>query len=859
MTISPSALWISRSLLFFVTMATILGWAAQPVSAAQEGLVLHTDSHWRYHLATRERPLYQDGEGSLFTFHRQLDRVAGVEDVGHSISLPEGESEWAQADFDDQGWTWHMGPLFPGRSHAIGHGQGEPADASHLLVRGRFGLRDEDSARDLVLSVRYRGGIAIYLNGHEIERRHLPEGPIGETMLATAYTAEQIGPNPDNEQQAEDAANRRLRSIERVTLPAALMRPGTNILAFHLVAAPLPVEAAERHSYRNRWATVGLQEVKLSAGSPAAAAAFLSNVAQPDGVQVWTTQTIDDIGQVIRYGDPVELSEGIRPIRLAAARNMVISGQAIVSAPKPVADIAAQVSPFTGDRGTLRLPAEAVQVRYPARTIEGMSYRMDRPDVLLDRPTGHEPLQPVWLTVRIPADATPGTWRATLTITAEGLPRPVEVPVELVIHDWDCPEPQAWRSMVSMVHSPHSVAWHHGVEMWSDRHLELLRPSLRMLRDLGNNVVYIDVIHPSFFGNEHGIIVFRRANDRLVPDFTYFDRFLDAYAREVGEPRRINLVMWEPYVERDGITISVRSGDGSLEHVNVGRYGDARHREMWKAMMNGVHERVTARGWDERAIMLGVGHDRRPSGAIVDFFNEIAPYARWMLFTHGRGDPQIRDGQVSFGNMKVGLQEYPYYAHGRAGRIHNGILHGWVNDWYDSMIIWAGRMMLNDNSSPAQFRLFANAGVLGRSNGFCRQGIDKWPVVNPHRPDAGPRRMVHGTGGWGNLYRHKVRALAAPGPEGALATVRFELMREGLQETETRIYLERAIVDSEKQEVIGDEIAAQVRRINQLDWEARESLPGNTITPGTDWQHRYEQRLELAAEVQRRLRAAELE
>lgn len=859
MNICPSASHTARCLLLFIIMAAISGWVAQPVLADPAGLVLHTDSHWRYHLATRERPLYQDEAGSLFTYQRQPARVPGVEAVGHRINLPAGGSEWAGVDFDDQGWTWHMGPLFPGTSHPIGHGQGEPADASHLLVRGRFGLRDLNNATDLQLSVRYRGGIAIYLNGHEIERRHLPEGPIDEAMVATAYTAGQIGPNPDNEQQARSAADLRLRSIERITLPAALLRPGENILAFHLVAAPFPVEAAERHSYRNRWATVGLQEVRLSAVAPAATAAFLSNIAQPDGVQVWTARTIDDVGQVIRYGDPVELSEGIRPIRLAAARNMVISGQAVVSARRPVAGIAAQVSPFTDDRGTLRLPADAVQIRYPTRTIDGMSYRMHRPDVLLDKPAGPESLQPIWLTVRIPADAPSGTWRATLTITAEGLPRPVDVPVELVIHDWNCPDPQEWRSMVSMVHSPHSVAWHYGVEMWSDKHLELLGPSLRMLRDLGNNVVFIDVIHPSFFANEHGIIVFRRANGRLVPDFTYFDRFLDAYAREVGEPRRINLVLWEPHVERDGITVSVRSADGRLEHVNVGRYGDAGHREMWKAMMAGVHERVTARGWDERAIMLGVGHDRRPSGAIVDFFNEIAPYARWMLFTHGRGDPPIRAGQVRFGNMRVGLQEYPYYAHGRAGRIHNGILHGWVNDWYDSMIIWAGRMMLNDNSSPAQFRLFANAGVLGRSNGFCRQGIDKWPVVNPHRPDSEPRRMVHGTGGWGNLYRHKVRALAAPGPDGALATVRFEMMREGLQETEARIYIERAIVDPAKREVIGDEIDQAARRINQQDWEARESLPGNTITPGTDFQRRYEQRLELATEIQRRLRAAGLE
>ncbi|NQU21271.1 MAG: hypothetical protein HQ567_08315 [Candidatus Nealsonbacteria bacterium] len=46
-------------------------------------------------------------------------------------------------------------------------------------------------------------------------------------------------------------------------------------------------------------------------------------------------------------------------------------------------------------------------------------------------------------------------------------------------------------------------------------------------------------------------------------------------------------------------------------------------------------------------------------------------------------------------------------------------------------------------------------------------------------------------GSW--LYKSNPMAITTPGPEGALPTVRFQMLREGVQETEVRIFLVQSL------------------------------------------------------------------
>jgi hypothetical protein len=82
--------------------------------------------------------------------------------------------EWTGADFDDNQWTRIAGkPLGPriGAKNSqkeladagiTGLNGGSPALAM-LCLRGRFGVADPAAVKDLTLSVRFHGGVIVYV------------------------------------------------------------------------------------------------------------------------------------------------------------------------------------------------------------------------------------------------------------------------------------------------------------------------------------------------------------------------------------------------------------------------------------------------------------------------------------------------------------------------------------------------------------------------------------------------------------------------------------------------------------------------------------------------------------------------
>jgi hypothetical protein len=100
--------------------------------------------------------------------------------------------------------------------------------------------------------------------------------------------------------------------------------------------------------------------------------------------------------------------------------------------------------------------------------------------------------------------------------------------------------------------------------------------------------------------------------------------------------------------------------------------------------------------------------------------------------------------------------------------------------------------------------------------------------------------------------------LLAPGPEGAVATVRFENAREGIEESEARVFLERALLDKDKplpenlakrcQDLLDERREAiRVCRVNML--YAYIFWRGHTLYGLTDARSRIRRLYDLAGEV----------
>jgi hypothetical protein len=98
--------------------------------------------------------------------------------------------------------------------------------------------------------------------------------------------------------------------------------------------------------------------------------------------------------------------------------------------------------------------------------------------------------------------------------------------------------------------------------------------------------------------------------------------------------------------------------------------------------------------------------------------------------------------------------------------------------------------------------------------GLGRLGADFWMVVKDSR--GRPRHTLAGfypEAAWGQLnLNFGVPRLLGMGRDGAIPTVRSESFREILQELEARIYVEKALLDPQGPEIMGEELTRRCWR-----------------------------------------------
>ena len=150
-------------------------------------------------------------------------------------------------------------------------------------------------------------------------------------------------------------------------------------------------------------------------------------------------------------------------------------------------------------------------------------------------------------------------------------------------------------------------------------------------------------------------------------------------------------------------------------------------------------------------------------------------------------------------------------------------------------------------------------------------GGDFWDCIkNKAGKRAGNARERYPESSRNNLNLYN--SILAPAPEGPAATDKFEAFREGLQETEARIVIERALTDGTLRKRLGEELAQRAQ--GMLDerlacmWKSLSVDPAKPIqfawrfNPGpaghqwflkSGWQDRSEKLYALTAEVQRKL------
>jgi len=541
----------------------------------------------------------------------------------------------------------------------------------------------------------------------------------------------------------------------------------------------------------------------------------------------------------------------LQPIRLVVPLNGIASAQVVVVDEATLPAITAKLGPLALADRTKLPPTAGLTVRY-ASVAEPKGNAKPNPklyfDTLLDAPVKDTLIQPIWLTVAVPADAKAGVYTGSLAVTVGGKTTPV--PVELTVSDWKVPNPRDGQGIVGLFPSFDAPANFYKVPLWSDKHWALLEKSLQFLGRTGNDIIHIPLVAGTFISEKQSILTFKQSGAEFVPDFTNFDKYLALYDKLVGPPKILVLDVWDSGIV-DARKLEKQGGKASLDYiVNTGGnyepvagpfYGDPGSEKIWKATLDGVKASLKKAGWNNTIVILGTGNDARPSAEVGQFFDALWPGIMWNMFTHGRGDPKAVPGQIlEIAGIRYLLNENPDGKAGRNPGLKNKINPGDVQ----GRLVIDGKSTLRMSSTrhnwvemsapPHKYRALPDVAMGKDSLGLTRYGLDYWNGVK--------------YGGWFNLWRNNATSLITPGPDGPVSTVRFEMLVEGTQELEARLVLEDATTNKT---ISGDLLT----KVNDFLVERRavrtSGAEGNDWVAGPDWQKLTQRLYDLAGEVTR--------
>ena len=834
----------------------ILG--APPASAAaQGGLVLSNASNWRWYAVNRQPVARAGGKIQtlgLYAYGGVWVPVQGARNLTPTIDSAAPPKNWAAPDFDDRAWRRSPGPFFPAhRGHAYceevndagyTYFEGTYPSLAVICLRGKFMVTDPARAGDLKLSLAYRGGVVVYLNGQEIARANIPETERarGVEALAEDYPravfvkedGKVISWGFGDPKNCHAQLQQRIRRLADVAVPARLLRKGVNVLAVeaHRAAYHEAIQGTSASGrgkgYLINWVTVGVTNVELTGAGPGVTA----NVGRPQGLRVWN-QDPEQRVQATAYGDPCE---PLLPIRLAGARNGAFSGQVVVSSNGALRGLKVAASELTGP-GTI--PASAVQVRcaLPDKDTRLLFEVLSPAAPAEVAPDKGGAVMGVWVTVKVPADARPGDYRGALTVSLEG-ERPVEVPVELRVAAWTMPESKDFVSHVGLTQSPESVAMRYDVPLWSAEHWKLLKQSFELLGQAGSDDVFITALRRTHWGNMHSMVRWVRQSDgSLKPDLSIAQKYLDLALAHLGKVPVVCLYCWEPFTgshygnkkstSNAGMLFTiVDPATGKLEEAEGPKWGTPEIREFWKPVFEELRGILKERGL-EGSLMIGVAGDSRPNKDAVEDLQAVAPEAKWVVQSHMRAN--------NFFGQPVGyladVWNSPVAPDPDVKR-----LYGWKSPVLRTTFPRAGSSTVNPvrTSSPlVQYRVALEGMSAAGLRGFGRMGADFWEVLDPKAPYRnGYSRSLNILGrfresNWGQLYLgNSTPYVLAPGPAGPLPTVRFEMIRQGAQDMEARVYLEKSLLDDALRARLGEDLARRCQQL--LDDRLRAVLIGRT-------------------------------
>lgn len=478
------------------------------------------------------------------------------------------------------------------------------------------------------------------------------------------------------------------------------------------------------------------------------------------GTSAFVVWPVDSLEKVF----PDTAPAGGEEVQVEACRNEYVSAQIAVRSTKTLRDLRVSLSPLchqgTGGTGVEVQARFVGLVPIAANTPNTPSDELDCtapclvPDVLrLDEAVtvDVDTTQAIWLTIFVPPDAPPGEWKGAVRVAAEG--EEAELPVWLRVHQVTLPARRHLK--VTNWMNTGNFASFYGTERYHERYWQVVASYARNVAAHGQNVI------PCWEWPR----IFLESDGKLTFDYSDYDRWIETFMAagcneliEGGGFAQRGLRKWEtPWFEwKEPV---VRRRDGARVRLDP--------QTVVKELVISLVSHLRDRGWLDRFVMHVVDepapHTEADYKRKSRLIHELAPGVRFieaMSLLDARGYLDIwvpnldhfnehRDHYLRL-REEAGFELWFYTCMYPTGRYPNRFL----------------------DFSLLKTRILHWINWRYQLTGYLHWGLNYWTEDPFHqdriRPDLPP----------GDCW------IVYPGPDGPMDSLRWEQMREGLQDYE---------------------------------------------------------------------------
>ena len=244
--------------------------------------------------------------------------------------------------------------------------------------------------------------------------------------------------------------------------------------------------------------------------------------------------------------------------------------------------------------------------------------RKDAAEVLMgDAPVNMDAgkVQGLWVSVNVPKDAAPGTYRGQITVTANGLTDAQKLTFTYTLNVASPVLPDATEFKdgfdIELWQNPYASAEYYNVTPFSEEHFEILKPIMEKYKSIGGHAITTTIAEDAWARQTYSqnevhipsmVAWSKNAEGAWVFDYTDFDKWITFNIDVIGIGDKIVCYSTAPW------TNEIRYLDANGTKQVISKDSTAAWNEGWTAFLTDLMAHMKAKGWKDRTY---IGIDER--------------------------------------------------------------------------------------------------------------------------------------------------------------------------------------------------------------------------------------------------------